>query len=68
MQSTINSKNIYHETMLAIYKLMDQGGSNLSSVELKKFADMSAAVEKYEDEVLGLQPKTTAKHYRSGRS
>ena len=54
--------------MLAIYKLMDQGGSNLSSVELKKFADMSAAVKRYEDEELGLKPKTKAKHYRSGRS
>lgn len=53
----INSKKAYHETMLAIYKLMDKGESNLPAAELKKLAAMSIAAEKYEDEVLGLQPK-----------
>lgn len=57
MQYAISSKKVYHETMLSIYKLMDKGESNLSSKELKKLAAMSAAAEKYEDEVLGLQPK-----------
>ncbi|MFT4155201.1 helix-turn-helix domain-containing protein [Parafilimonas sp.] len=57
MKYEINSKKVYHETMLAIYKLMDKGESNLSAAELKKLAAMAAAAEKYEDEVLGLKPK-----------
>ena len=57
MKYEINSKKIYHETMLAIYKLMDKGEANLSVAELKKLAAMSTAAEKYEDEVLGLKPK-----------
>ena len=57
MKYKINSKKVYHETMLAIYKLMDKGETNLSVAELKKLAAMSAAAEKYEDEVLGLKPK-----------
>lgn len=43
--------------MMAIYKLMDKGGENLSADELKKLVQMSVAVEKYEDEVLGFQAK-----------
>jgi hypothetical protein len=35
----------YHETMLAINKLMDKGEPNLSAAELKKLAVMSAAAE-----------------------
>ena len=61
MKHEINSKNVYHETMLAIYKLMDKGETNLSAMELKKLAAMSAAAEKYEDEVLGLKPKRIRK-------
>ena len=57
MKYEINSGKIYHETMLAIYRLMDKGETNLSAVEVKKIATMSAAAEKYEDEVLGLNPK-----------
>lgn len=57
MRHEINSKKIYHETMLAIYNLMDKGEANLSAAELKKLAAMSAAAGKYEDEVLGLKPK-----------
>jgi HTH-type transcriptional regulator / antitoxin HigA len=53
----INSRKVYHETMVAIYKLMDKGESNLSAVELKKLTAMSVAAEKYEDDVLGFQPK-----------
>jgi HTH-type transcriptional regulator/antitoxin HigA len=49
MKYEINSKKAYHETMLAIYKLMDKGESNLSAAELKKLAAMSVAAEKYED-------------------
>jgi len=57
MKYEIDSKPAYHETMLAIYKLMDKGEANLSASDLKKLAAMSVAAEKYEDEVLGLQPK-----------
>jgi antitoxin component HigA of HigAB toxin-antitoxin module len=57
MKYEINSRKVYHETMLAIYKLMDRGESNLTAAELKKLAAMSAAAEKYEDEVLGLKPQ-----------
>lgn len=57
MKHEIKSKKAYHETMVAIYKLMDKGEANLSAAELKKLAAMSVAAEKYEDEVLGLQPK-----------
>jgi HTH-type transcriptional regulator/antitoxin HigA len=53
----INSRKVYHETMVAIYKLMDKGESNLSAVELRKLTAMSVAAEKYEDDVLGFQPK-----------
>jgi hypothetical protein len=35
----------YHETMLAINKLMDKGEPNLSAAELKKLAVMSAAAQ-----------------------
>lgn len=61
MKYEINTKKAYHETMLAIYKLMDKGESNLSTAELKKLAAMSVAAEKYEDEVLGLKPKKEPK-------
>lgn len=54
MKYGINSKKAYHETMVAIYKLMDKGEANLSAADLKKVAAMSVAAEKYEDEVLGL--------------
>ncbi|WP_018629565.1 helix-turn-helix domain-containing protein [Niabella aurantiaca] len=57
MKYEINSNKAYHETMLTIYKLMDKGESNLSTAELKKLAAMSTEAERYEDEVLGLQPK-----------
>ncbi len=48
--------------MLAIYNQMDKGETNLSAAELKKLAGMSAATEKYEDEVLGLKPKKNPKN------
>lgn len=57
MKYEINSRQAYHETMVAIYKLMDKGEANLSATELKKLAAMSVAAEKYENEVLKLQPK-----------
>ena len=56
MKHIINSKKAYHETMVAVYNLMNKGETNLTSAELKKLASMAAAAEKYEDEVLGLKP------------
>ncbi len=61
MKYEIKSKQAYHETMVAVYKLMDKGEENLSPAELKDLAAMSVAVENYEDEVLKLQPKTAPK-------
>lgn len=57
MKHQISSKKAYHETMVAIYKLMDKGEENLKPEELKKLSAMVAAAEKYEDEVLGLKPQ-----------
>ena len=54
MKYLINSKKSYHETMVAVYNLMNKGEANLSSAELKKLSAMAVAAEKYEDEVLGL--------------
>src|SRR5664279_6285801 len=64
MKHIINSKKAYHETMVAVYNLMNKGEANLTDGELKKLASMAASAEKYEDEVMGLkpskQPKTIA--------
>lgn len=57
MQHRITSKKAYHETMVAIYNLMNKGESNLTARELKKLAAMTQAAEEYEDKVLGLKPK-----------
>lgn len=38
--------------MKTIFELMDKGEANLSKVDLKRLAVMSAVAEKYEDEVL----------------
>jgi hypothetical protein len=47
MKHEINSKKVYYETMLAIYKLMYKSQANLSVAELKKLAAMSKAAEEY---------------------
>ena len=54
MKYYITSKKAYHETMAAVYELMNKGETNLSESELEKLAAMTIAAEKYEDEVLGL--------------
>lgn len=56
MKYSITTKKAYHETMVVIYNLMDKGKAKLTATERKKLAEMSVAVEKYEDEVLGLKP------------
>ena len=44
---------MYHETMVAIYNLMNKGEAKLTKKELDKLESMSIAAEKYEDKVLG---------------
>jgi len=51
----LNDKS-YHETMIAIYDLMNKGETNLTDDELKRLSEITIAAEKYEDEVLGLKP------------
>ncbi len=52
---TITDKS-YHETMVAIYELMDKGEANLTEPEIVRLKEMTVATEKYEDEVLRLKP------------
>ena len=61
MKFEIHSKKSYHEAMISIYKLMEKGEGNLTKSELKKLELMSKMAEKYEDEVLGLQPRKKPK-------
>ena len=56
MKHAITSKKGYHETMVAIYDLMNKGEGNLTAKELKSLAAMAKAAEEYEDNVLGLKP------------
>ena len=52
----ITSKKQYHEILLAIYEMMNGGGRKFTKAVLKELSAMVKAVEKYEDETLGLQP------------
>jgi HTH-type transcriptional regulator/antitoxin HigA len=56
MIHAISSRKAYHETMVAVYDLMNKGEANLSAKELKTLAEMAKAAEEYEDNVLGLKP------------
>ena len=56
MKYAITSKKTYHETMVAVYDLMNKGETNLTKNELKKLEAMAKAAEEYEDTVLGLKP------------
>ena len=56
MKHAITSKKAYHETMVAVYELMNKGEANLTAKELKILATMAKAAEEYEDNVLGLKP------------
>lgn len=56
MKYEITSKKMYHETMVAVYDLMNKGEANLTKKELNRLETMATAAEKYEDEVLGLKP------------
>lgn len=56
MKHAIPSKKAYHETMIAVYNLMNKGEANLTTKELKTLEAMAKAAEEYEDNVLGLKP------------
>lgn len=56
MKHGISSKKAYHETMVAVYELMNKGEANLTERELSKLAAMAKSAEEYEDNVLGLKP------------
>jgi antitoxin component HigA of HigAB toxin-antitoxin module len=56
MKHAITSKKTYHETMVAVYDLMNKGEANLTTKELKTLEAMARAAEDYEDNVLGLKP------------
>lgn len=56
MKYAITSRKAYHETMIAVYDLMNKGEANLTAKELKALAAMAKATEEYEDNVLGLKP------------
>jgi len=53
---SIGTNKIYHETMIAIYELMNKGENNLTSKEIEILRNMTIAAEKYEDETLHLKP------------
>jgi HTH-type transcriptional regulator / antitoxin HigA len=52
----ITSKKQYHETMAAIYDIMNKGETNLTKQELQKVRRMSKAAELFEDKILELRP------------
>jgi HTH-type transcriptional regulator / antitoxin HigA len=56
MKHAITSKKAYHETMVAVYDLMNKGEANLTARDLKTLSTMAKAAEEYEDNVLGLKP------------
>ena len=56
MKHAIASKKAYHETMVAVYELMNKGEANLTAKELRTLAAMAKAAEEYEDKILGLKP------------
>ena len=56
MMIKIGSKKEYHQTMVAIFDLMNKGEANLTEGELDKMHAMAVAAEHYEDSVLGLRP------------
>lgn len=52
----IATDKVYHETMIAIYELMNKGEAGLTPGEIDWLKVMTAAAEKYEDEILHLKP------------
>ncbi len=52
MEYTIKSEKAYHDTMIAVYELIERGEATLSADELKKLKAMSLAAEQYEHTML----------------
>jgi HTH-type transcriptional regulator/antitoxin HigA len=52
----ISTDKSYHETMIAIFELMNKGEANLKDEEIDLLKIMTIAAEKYEDEILHLKP------------
>jgi hypothetical protein len=49
MKHFITSEKAYHETMVAIYDLMNKGEANLTNKELNKLSAMATAAEEFEN-------------------
>jgi antitoxin component HigA of HigAB toxin-antitoxin module len=64
MKYLINSKKEYHQTLVMVYDLMNEGVHSLSEDELSKLSVMAEAAEKYENEVLGFGVLKTPKTIR----
>lgn len=56
MEFLILTDKDYHETMIAVYELMNKGETHLTSAEIEQLKIMTSAAEKYEDEILHLKP------------
>lgn len=56
MEYLITSEKHYHESMIAIYDLMNKGDKNIPVEDMEKLKAMTKATEKFEDEVMGLRP------------
>jgi HTH-type transcriptional regulator/antitoxin HigA len=54
MTEKLHTKRSYHEAMVRVYTLMDRGEQSLSIAETDELTRLAAEVERYEDEVLGL--------------
>lgn len=57
MKYKINSKKEYHQTMVDVYELMNKGEHLLTEAELNRLSTMAEAAEKYENDVLHLNPQ-----------
>jgi len=53
---SIYSENDYQGMMAAIFNLMDKGENNLTPAEILALRNMALACERYENEMLNLQP------------
>jgi len=55
-QFVITTDKDYHETMIAIYELMNKGEANLTADEVEQLKVMTITAERYEDGILHLKP------------
>ncbi len=72
MTCNITSKSHYHETMIKIYALIQEGEEHLSEDDLTQLQTMAFAAEYYKDEILALsmhkEPKNIADWVEQARS